>query len=72
MPIAKSLLLSLALTACAGAPAVAPQAPSNGNAAVSTPTSQRTSARIGPPSLRGLGLRRIDAPSRAEPPIALY
>ena len=79
MPSARPLLLTLALTACAtGTNVRAPGAESalgadRANAVNATErTTERAASRLGPPSVRGLSLRRVDRPSSAEPPIALY
>jgi hypothetical protein len=76
MPPAPTLLLTLALTACAAGTATrAPQAASTQGvkrADASVHTVERADSRLGPPSVRGLSLRRVDRPSSAEPPIALY
>jgi len=72
MPPATTLVLCLALTACtAGTATRAPQAQS-AQGAQGTEATERAASRLGPPSVRGLSLRRIDRPSSAEPPIALY
>jgi len=63
-------LLSIALTACAGGSAQQPMARASEHAAL-TPA-RLAPARLGPPSARGLGLRRVDRPAAAEPPLALY
>jgi len=66
------LLLSIALTACAGRGAQ--QAPVRASADAIVQPSNRAAARLGPPSPRGLGLRRIDRPIpvASEAPLALY
>lgn len=70
---AKTLLMSLALTACAAGTAHTPLAPGalETGATLRAPA-KNASSRIGPPSLRGMSLRRVDRSSAVEPPIALY
>jgi len=71
MPAANVLLLlSIALTACTGSSTVGRPAARASERAFAQPTSQAAS-RLGPPSQRGLGLRRVDRPT-TEPPLALY
>ncbi|MEI9950897.1 MAG: hypothetical protein WDO74_18455 [Pseudomonadota bacterium] len=62
------LLLSIALTACTGSSARQPAA----QASAFAQPANRAASRLGPPSPRGLGLRRVDRPTAAEPPLALY
>jgi len=71
MQLSKALLLlSLVVCACASRGA--------GPAAVSTdegmrmPRTSHADARLGPPSARGLGLRRIDRPLAAEASLVRY
>ncbi|HKO49302.1 MAG TPA: hypothetical protein VJV79_16325 [Polyangiaceae bacterium] len=64
------LLLSIALVGCAGTSAQQPAARASAGA-LAQPTN-RTPSRLGPPSPRGMGLRRVDRPTAAEPPLALY
>jgi hypothetical protein len=64
------LLLSIAVTACAGASVQLPSAAVNARA-VAQPASHAAS-RLGPPNPRGFGLRRVDRPIAAEAPLALY
>ncbi|HYP97303.1 MAG TPA: hypothetical protein VER96_01430 [Polyangiaceae bacterium] len=64
------LLLSLAVTACAGTsarPAVLAHDPQ-----VLVQSTAPAEARLGPPSPRGLGLRRVDRPIATEAPLARY
>jgi hypothetical protein len=64
------VVISIVLTACAGSnarPAVAPL-----EARVPARSTAQEDYRIGPPSPRGLGLRRIDRPIAIEAPIARY
>ncbi|MEO6601051.1 MAG: hypothetical protein ABIQ16_14315 [Polyangiaceae bacterium] len=70
MPPAPTLLLTLALTACAGTAARTPQAQAAQCSEGANGTG-RAASRLGPPSERGLGLRRVDRQNGAEPPIAL-
>ena len=69
MNVAKApWLLSIALTACAGSNARQPAAQPSAHS-FAQPT-KRAASRLGPPSPRGLGFRRVDRPT--EPPLALY
>jgi hypothetical protein len=79
MPRAKALLLMmlsvlslLIVSSCASAV----RAPAHDVAAasreVTRPRAASESPRLGPPSPRGTSLRRVDRPSSAEPPVALY
>jgi len=63
-------LLSIALTACAGGNARPPAVQTSVHG-LAQPTN-RAAARLGPPSPRGLGFRRVDRPAATEPPLALY
>ncbi|MES1178004.1 MAG: hypothetical protein ABUL62_27020 [Myxococcales bacterium] len=75
MSPAPSLFLALALTACATGSATRARqvqgAQGPERTAATVHTTERAASRLGPPSARGLSLRRVDRPSRAEPPIAL-
>ncbi len=63
MPPANRLwLLSIALTACAGGSAQQPAARASAHAFAQP--SSRAASRLGPPSPRGLSLRRIDSTDR--------
>ncbi|HYP91490.1 MAG TPA: hypothetical protein VEQ59_25155 [Polyangiaceae bacterium] len=74
------LLLSIAFTACASASPPHAAAPVNarsgqahsGQAHSGKPAMGHAASRLGPPSPRGLGLRRIDRPLTAQAPLALY
>lgn len=76
MPPAATLLFTLALTACAAGNTPRAQHARAIQAAEPARTSVHASgwaaSRLGPPSQRGLGLRRIDRPNEVEPPLALY
>jgi hypothetical protein len=63
-------LLSIALTACAGGNAQQPATRTSEHAALKSAI--RSPSRLGPPSRRGLSLRRIDRPAATEPQQALY
>ncbi|MEI9940443.1 MAG: hypothetical protein WDO69_24785 [Pseudomonadota bacterium] len=66
------LLLSIAFIACACASGNARQpALAASEHTLAAPT-KRAASRLGPPSPRGMGLRRVDRPIAAEPPLALY
>ena len=64
------LLLSIALAGCAGSSAHQPAARASVRAFELPATG--SASRLGPPSPRGLGLRRVDRTSAAEPPLARY
>jgi len=70
MNVAHALWLSIALTACANSNAR--QAADQSRARVETTSASHSPARLGPPSPRGLGFRRVDRPSPTQPPLALY
>jgi len=63
------LLLSIAATACASRTIHEPLA---AQPAAKAQPANHAAARLGPPSPRGLGLRRIDRPIVGRAPIALY
>lgn len=62
------LVLSLSLTACAGVGAAGTRVASP---SFDAPMPAAAASRLGPPSLRGIGLRRVDRPAAALPPLAL-
>jgi len=64
-------LLSLALIACAGAGPNVRQPVAAPSATAKTQSANHAASRLGPPSPRGFGLRRIDRPLR-QAPLALY
>jgi hypothetical protein len=82
MPPATPVFLALALSACAAGGATqgtqtpqaqgATSAKATGRADAMEHSVGRAASRLGPPSVRGLSLRRVDRPSRAQPPIAWY
>jgi len=63
-------LLSLAFTACASSSARQAAAPAS--APLVAPPSHAAASRLGPPSPRGLGLRRVDRPTATTAPLAFY
>jgi hypothetical protein len=80
MNVAIAQLMSLALVGCAAATPAARASGSVGQApALATTTSVGTgdaaadaqNVRLGPPSQRGLGLRRVDRAARASTTLAL-
>jgi len=65
-------LLAIALTACAAnGGRQAAESPPCARAATPLP-SKLVGSRLGPPSARGIGFRRVDRPSVGELPLALY
>jgi hypothetical protein len=66
------LLLSIAATACASNTLREPVPAQRAAAAARAQPAPHAASRLGPPSPRGLGLRRIDRYRVSEAPLALY